>query len=114
VRNRACRDNELASVASCNRKLLESHQCLLTKPVLSVRMKMRNHTRLGGLLDPMFQWGLEFSVISKSFQQKAQQQHFLTGQLSQAGRPGADQGSSEVFWFEQMNPRVANVGTRIP
>lgn len=27
---------------------------------------------------------------------------------SQALRPGDDQGSSEVFWFEQMNARVAN------
>lgn len=49
---------------------------------------------LAGLLDPVFHWGLEFSVISNSFQQKAQQWHFLTGHLSQAGRPGANQGSS--------------------
>lgn len=27
---------------------------------------------------------------------------------SQVLRPGDDQGSSEVFWFEQMNARVAN------
>lgn len=113
MRNRACRDNELAGVASCNRKLLESQQCLLTKSVLSVRMQMRTMQVLAGLRDPMFHWGLEFSVISNSFQQKAQQWHFLTGHLSQGARPRADQGNSEVFRFEQMNPRVANLGTWI-
>lgn len=114
MRNRACRDNELAGVASCNRKLLESQQCLLlTKSVLSVRMQMRTMQGLAGLRDPMFHWGLEFSVISNSFQQKAQQWHFLTGHLSQGARPGADEGNSEVFWFEQMNPRVTNLGTWI-
>lgn len=61
----------LACVASCNSKLLESQQCLLRKPVLSVRMKMSITYSLARVLDPMFQWGLEFSVISNSFQQKA-------------------------------------------
>lgn len=75
---------------------------------------MRVTHSLARLLDSTFQWGLEFGVISNSFQQKEQQWHFLAGHFSQAVRPGADQGSSEVFQFEQMNPRVANLGTRIP
>lgn len=40
---------------------------------------MRTTQGLARLLDPVFYWGLEFGVISNSFQQEAQQWHFLTG-----------------------------------
>lgn len=63
VRNSACRDY-LHMLASWIRKLLESRQCLLPEPVLSVRMEMRRTHSLARLLDPLFQWGLELSVIS--------------------------------------------------
>lgn len=62
---------QLACVASRNRKLLQSQQCLLTKLVPSVRVKMRITWSLARLLGPTPQWGLEFRVISNSFQQKA-------------------------------------------
>lgn len=75
---------------------------------------MRTTQSLARLWDFLLQQGQEFSAIFNCFQQKGEQWYFFTAHFSQGVRPGADQGSI-IFWFEQMELRVAaSLGTQIP
>lgn len=68
---------QLACVTSCNRKFLESQQCLLTKSVLSVRMKTRITHNVARLLDPVLWWDSEDLHVPASLLIMQCREHFI-------------------------------------
>lgn len=109
VRNSACKDNELACVTCGNRKLLESEQRLLAQ---SWVWGWKWGHKLPGCWVPRSPglWSLVSFLVESS---RKHSNDIVLPLLLPSPEAWSWSRKFPVFLFEQMQTRVANVGTRI-